>query len=152
MASDAAKVTGIIVNDFKRCVYIKPVDGPQPAVDPAAPALESFKAAGAQFVLTGRVDRAGGRFNTDFRLFDTASGQQVAGQHYTTDLSNGRRVAHIVADAVFTRITGEKGFFDSRVVFVDEIRLRREAPQAPGPSSTRTAATSITSPTATTSW
>ncbi len=117
---DAGKVTGIIVNDFKRCVYIKPVDGPQPAVDPAAPALESFKAAGAQFVLTGRVDRSGGRFNTDFRLFDTASGQQVAGQHYTTDLSNVRRVAHIVADAVFTRITGEKGFFDSRVVYVDE--------------------------------
>ncbi len=117
---DAAKVAGIIVNDFKRCVYIKPLDGPQPAVDPAAPALESFKAAGAQFVLTGRVDRSGGRFNTDFRLFDTASGQQVAGQHYTTDLSNGRRVAHIVADAVFTRITGEKGFFDSRVVYVDE--------------------------------
>lgn len=117
---DAAKVAGIVTNDFKRSVYLKPLDGPQPAVDPAAPALESFKAAGAQFVVTGRVDRAGGRFNTDFRLFETGSGQQVAGQHYTTDLSNSRRVAHIVADAVFTRITGEKGFFDSRVVYVDE--------------------------------
>ncbi len=117
---DAAKVTSIIVNDFKRCVYLKPVEGPLAAVDPDAPAMESFKSAGAQFVLTGRVDRGGGRFNTDFRLFDTASGQQVAGQHYATDLSNSRRVAHIVADAVFTRITGEKGFFDSRVVYVDE--------------------------------
>ena len=117
---DAAKVASIISNDFKRCVYIKPLDGPQPAVNPDAPAMESFKSAGAQFVLTGRVDRGGGRLNTDFRLFDASSGQQVAGQHYTTDPSNSRRVAHIVADAVFTRITGEKGFFDSRVVFVDE--------------------------------
>ena len=44
----------------------------------------------------------------------------MAGQHYATELSNSHRVAHIVSDAVFTRITGEKGFFDSRVVFVDE--------------------------------
>ena len=117
---DAAKITSIVVNDFKRSVYLKPLDGPQPAVDPAAPALESFKAAGAQFVVTGNVTRAGDRFNTDFRLFEAASGQQVAGQHYATELSNTRRVAHIVADAVFTRITGEKGFFDSRVVYVDE--------------------------------
>ncbi len=117
---DAAKVTSIITNNFKRSVYLKPLDGPQAAVDPESPALEAFKAAGAQFVVTGRVDRGGGRFNTDFRLFEAASGEQVAGQHYATELSNSHRVAHIVSDAVFTRITGEKGFFDSRVVFVDE--------------------------------
>lgn len=117
---DAAKVTSIITSNFKRSIYLKPLDGPQPAVDPDAPALESFKAAGAQFVVTGRVDRGGGRLNTDFRLFEAGSGQQVAGQHYATELTNSRRVAHIVSDAIFTRITGEKGFFDSRVVFVDE--------------------------------
>ena len=55
-----------------------------------------------------------------FRLWDTASGEQIAGEQYTTDTVNGRRVAHMIADAVFTRVTGEKGFFDSRVVFVDE--------------------------------
>ena len=117
---DAAKVTSIITSNFKRSIYLKPLDGPQPAVDPDAPALEGFKAAGAQFVVTGRVDRGGGRLNTDFRLFEAGSGQQVAGQHYATELTNSRRVAHIVSDAIFTRITGEKGFFDSRVVFVDE--------------------------------
>ena len=46
--------------------------------------------------------------------------QQVAGQQYVTEAANSRRVAHLIADAIFTRITGEKGFFDSRVVFVDE--------------------------------
>ena len=49
-----------------------------------------------------------------------ATGAQVAGQQYTTDAANARRVGHLIADAVFTRVTGEKGFFDSRVVFVDE--------------------------------
>jgi TolB protein len=48
------------------------------------------------------------------------AGTQVAGQEYTTDANNSRRVAHIIADAVFSHATGEKGMFDSRVVFVDE--------------------------------
>jgi TolB protein len=53
-------------------------------------------------------------------LWDVTSGTQVAGEQYVTDPNNARRVAHIIADAIFTRITGEKGFFDTRVVFVDE--------------------------------
>jgi TolB protein len=57
---------------------------------------------------------------TEFRLFDVASGAQIAGSQYVTDPYNARRVAHIISDAIFTRITGEKGFFDTRVVFVDE--------------------------------
>ena len=55
-ASDAAKVTSIITNNFRRSVYLKPLDGPQVAVDPESPALDAFKTAGAQFVVTGRVD------------------------------------------------------------------------------------------------
>ena len=47
-------------------------------------------------------------------------GEQVAGQQYVTEAANSRRVAHLIGDAIFTRITGEKGFFDSHVVFVDE--------------------------------
>ena len=44
----------------------------------------------------------------------------MAGEQYTSEASNARRVAHMIADSVFSRVTGEKGFFDSRVVFVDE--------------------------------
>ncbi len=85
------------------------------------PNIDAWKTVNAQFVLTGRVARAAdGRLTAQFRLWDTASGEQVAGQQYTTDAANSRRVAHLIADAVFSRVTGEKGFFDSRVVFVDE--------------------------------
>ena len=80
-----------------------------------------WRAINAQFVVTGRSGRsADGRLQTEFRLWDVATGQQVAGQQYVTDPNNSRRVAHIVSDAIFTRITGEGGFFDTRVVFVDE--------------------------------
>ncbi|MBE7220779.1 MAG: Tol-Pal system protein TolB, partial [Caulobacteraceae bacterium] len=122
-ADAGAKLSSVVTNDFKRCTFIQPVDSasfPEPVTDPDAPNLGAWKATNAQFVLTGRTSRSGGSLNTAFRLWDLSNGSQVAGQQYTTDAANARRVAHIVADAVFTRVTGEKGFFDSRVVFVDE--------------------------------
>ncbi len=120
---EATKVTGIIDNNFKRSVYLSPLDPKsfaEPSADPDSPQLPAWKATPAQFLVTGRVNRNGDSLVTDFRLWDIGSGQQVAGQQYTTAASNVRRVAHIVSDAIFTRITGEKGWFDSRVVYVDE--------------------------------
>ena len=117
------KVSGIVTGNFKRSVFISPVDAsafPQGSVDPDAPQLTPWQGGPAQFVVTGRSGREGDRIKTEFRLWDVSNGEQVAGQQYTTEASNSRRVAHIVSDAIFTRITGEKGFFDSRVVFVDE--------------------------------
>ena len=121
--TDGAKLSGIITNNFKRSVFLSPTDAagfPEADPNPEAPQIAAWQATGAQFVVTGRTQKDGGRIKTEFRLWDTSNGQQVAGQQYTTDASNSRRVAHIISDAIFTRITGEKGFFDSRVVFVDE--------------------------------
>jgi TolB protein len=118
-------VTSVTLNNFKRSVFLNPIDPgalPANAAPPdAAPYLAAFKAVNAQFVLTGRSQRAGdGRLKTEFRLFDVTTAEQVAGQQYVTEAANMRRVAHLLSDAVFSRITGEKGFFDTRVVFVDE--------------------------------
>jgi TolB protein len=117
-------VTGIIVNNFSRSVFITPIGPDQvagQAIDPDhAPNMDAFRAVNAQFVVTGRSNNEGGRVRTAFRLWEVATGAQVTGQQYTTDANNLRRVAHIVSDAVFSRVTGEKGFFDTRVVFIDE--------------------------------
>ncbi|MDR3460801.1 MAG: Tol-Pal system beta propeller repeat protein TolB [Beijerinckiaceae bacterium] len=118
------QVASIVVNNFNHSVFITPI-GPESfggaVVNPdQAPVMDAFRAVNAQYVLTGRANRDGGRVKTAFRLWDVATGAQVTGQQYTTDASNLRRVAHIVSDAVFTRVTGEKGFFDTRVVFIDE--------------------------------
>ena len=57
----------------------------------------------------------------EFRLWDVLGGQELGGgQQYLTTPENWRRLAHIISDAVYERVTGEKGYFDSRVVFVDE--------------------------------
>ncbi|QLP97334.1 MAG: Tol-Pal system protein TolB [Rhodoblastus sp.] len=124
-AEGGAKTSQIINGDFRRSVFLNPVDPksfPEEIANPdQPPQMELWRAAATQFVVTGRVAKGpDGRSRTEFRLWDVATGQQAAGQQYVTDPNNARRVAHIVADAIFTRITGEKGLFDSRVVFIDE--------------------------------
>ena len=119
------RISGVVAADFARSIFLLPLNPtnfPEKIANPdAAPNMNAWKAAAAQFVLTGRVlHQDPGRVTAQFRLWDTATGEQVAGQQYSTDAANARRVAHMIADAVFSRVTGEKGFFDSRIVFVDE--------------------------------
>jgi TolB protein len=127
LAGDTAAIqlSAVVTNDFARSVFLQPIERtsfPEQIADPdARPNFDAWKTVNAQFVVTGRVlhpDSA--HMTADFRLWDTATGQQVAGQQYSTETANSRRVAHLIADAIFTRVTGEKGFFDSHVVFVDE--------------------------------
>jgi TolB protein len=121
----SAQLTGIITNNFSRSVFLTPID-PKTFIEKVSnpdqvPNMDSWRMINAQFVVTGRVGRASdGRLQTEFRLWDVATGAQVAGSQYVTDPNNARRVAHIISDAIFSRITGEKGFFDTRIAFVDE--------------------------------
>jgi TolB protein len=118
------KISAVLTNDLARSVFLQPVDPgsfPEQIANPdARPNFDAWKTINAQFVVTGRVRADGARLTADFRLWDTGTGQQVAGEQYTTEAANSRRVAHLIADAIFTRVTGETGFFDSRVAFVDE--------------------------------
>lgn len=119
----ATKLASVIANDFAHSIFLTPMNPttfPEAITNPdVRPNIEAWKTVNAQFVLTGRI-LGGGKTTAQFRLWDTATGEQVAGQQYSADTASARRVAHLIADAVFTRVTGEKGFFDSRVVFVDE--------------------------------
>ena len=130
-AQQGPALTNIVINNFKRSVYLAPIDPAsfteRPTNPDAAPNWDAWKMINAQFVVTGRTGRGGdGRMRTEFRLWDVAQRQQVAGQQYVTDPQNSRRVAHIVSDAIFSKITGEGGFFDTRVVFVDETGSRQQ--------------------------
>ena len=85
------------------------------------PRFADWRAINAQALVTGRITRQpDGRLKAEFRLWDVLGGDQLAGQQYFTTPENWRRVAHIISDAIYERLTGEKGYFDSRVVFVDE--------------------------------
>jgi TolB protein len=87
----------------------------------AAPQFQNWKTINAQALVTGRMTRQGdGRLKAEFRLWDVNTAQQLTGQQYFTSPEYWRRIAHIISDQIYERLTGEKGYFDSRVVFVDE--------------------------------
>lgn len=121
----ARNVTGIIANNLRRSGLFAPID-PAAYIEKisnpdVAPKFPDWRAINAQALVTGRVTRQGdGRLRAEFRLWDVVAGQQQAGQQYFTTPDNWRRIGHIISDAIYERLTGEKGYFDSRIVFVDE--------------------------------
>nr|WP_321449965.1 Tol-Pal system beta propeller repeat protein TolB [uncultured Cohaesibacter sp.] len=87
----------------------------------SVPSFSNWTVINAQALVTGTVTReADGRLKAEFRLWDVYAGKQMTGQQFFTTPENWRRVAHIISDAIYERLTGEKGYFDTRIVFVDE--------------------------------
>ena len=90
-------------------------------------AYEDWKAINAQALITGAVSASGDQIVVKFRLFDVFSGQQMGeGLQFAGTPATWRRMAHKVSDAVYSRITGEGPYFDSRVVFVSESGPKNE--------------------------
>ncbi len=125
--SDTARgITQIITADLQRSGLFAPID-PSAYIQKitnfdAVPNFQDWRSINAQALITGLMgQQPDGRLKAEFRLWDVLSGQQLGnGQQYLTTPDNWRRLAHIIADAVYERVTGNKGYFDSRVVFVDE--------------------------------
>jgi TolB protein len=120
-----AGVSQVISNNLKRSGFFAPID-PAAFVERITdsdkqPQFQNWKTLNAQALVVGRTTRQNdGRLKAEFRLWDVTSGQQLAGQSYVTAPEFWRRIAHIISDQIYERMTGEKGYFDSRVVFVDE--------------------------------
>ena len=60
------------------------------------------------------------KLQVDFRLWDAVAEKQLLGKSFTSTTDNWRRIAHVVADAIYERLTGDKGYFNTRVVYVSE--------------------------------
>ncbi len=121
----AAEISNIIASDLGNSGLFKPLDRAsflEQITDPSKPPrFPDWRQIGADALAVGRVTRgADGRLSSEFRLWDPAGGKQLAGQRFSTSEQNWRRVGHIIADQIYERLTGEKGYFDTRVVFIDE--------------------------------
>ncbi|HDZ75208.1 MAG TPA: Tol-Pal system protein TolB [Aurantimonas coralicida] len=119
------QIAGVVQADLKRSGLFAPIDKSAfiqkgLTVD-TSPTFTDWTVINAQAIVVGRVTpEADGRLRVEFRLWDTFAGQQLDGQQFYTNPENWRRVAHIIADAIYQRLTGEKGYFDTRIVFVSE--------------------------------
>lgn len=127
----ARNITAVITADLKRSGLFAPID-PQAFTEKitntdAVPRFADWRVINAQALVIGRITRQGdGRLKAEFRLWDVFAGQQLDGKQYYTSPDNWRRIAHIIADAIYKTLTGEGGYFDSRIVFVDETGSKRQ--------------------------
>ncbi|NRA28813.1 MAG: Tol-Pal system protein TolB [Parvularculaceae bacterium] len=85
------------------------------------PRFADWRVIGARVLLAGEViPLEDGRVQINTRLWDVIGNQQVASVAYKTPRENWRRAAHKVADFVYSTLTGESGYFDSRIVYIGE--------------------------------
>ena len=85
------------------------------------PRFGDWRLINAQALVTGAVtSEADGRLRVEFRLWDVFGEQQMEGRVFFTRPDNWRRVAHLISDKIYERLTGESGYFDTRIVFVSE--------------------------------
>lgn len=115
----------IVANDLETSGLFRAIDQgaflEQISDKTSTPQFPSWRQINAQALMTGGVSLASAtEFSTEFRLWDILAEKQIAGKSYTTNIPNQRRVAHMIADEIYQRITGEKGYFDTRIVYIAE--------------------------------
>ncbi len=120
----AREVSGVVANDLRSSGLFNPIDRAAfietgVSLD-SLPRFEDWRVVNAQALVVGRIGASDGKLRAEFRLWDVFSGTQLAGEQFFARPKDARRIGHIIADAIYERITGEKGYFDTRIVFVDE--------------------------------
>src|ERR1700744_3687493 len=120
-----ANIAGVVRADLERSGLFQPID-PKAFVDHitninTVPNFANWRVINAQGLVAGAVTmQPDGRLRVDFRLWDVYGESQMVGTSFSTQPESWRRVAHMVSDAIYERITGEKGYFDTRIVFISE--------------------------------
>ncbi|BCG26321.1 protein TolB [Pseudomonas tohonis] len=116
----------IIGNDLRNSGYFEPIPR-QNMISLPTQASEviyrDWKALGAQYVLVGNIAPAGGRLQVQFALFNVATEQQVFAGSVSGSTDQLRDMAHYVADQSFEKLTGVKGAFSTRMLYVTAERF-----------------------------
>jgi len=106
--------TGLF-NPLKKDSFVQ-----KPDIAHLKPRFEDWRLIKAQALITGKVLVTNKKLKVEFRLWDTVASQEMIALAFTTTPANWRRVAHIISDKVYKRLTGESGYFDTRIIYVAE--------------------------------
>ncbi len=111
---DNFRSTGLF-NPLKKDAFVQ-----KPDIAHLKPRFEDWRLIKAQALVTGKLLVKDGKLKVEFRLWDLAAAQEMSALAFTTTPSNWRRVAHIISDKIYERLTGEEGYFDTRIIYVAE--------------------------------
>ena len=118
------KISTVIEENFKSTGLFNPLNKEafvqKPDIAHLKPRFEDWRLITAQALMTGKLLIKDGKLKVEFRLWDLAASQEMVALAFTTTPSNWRRVAHIISDKIYERLTGETGYFDTRIIYVSE--------------------------------
>jgi TolB protein len=128
--TQGSAISQVITANLQRSGLFRPID-PAAFIErnlnvATLPQFEQWKQIGAQALVVGQATVDGdGRLRVDVRLYDTPGGREIflsqgGGIQFTATPDSWRRIAHKVSDIVYEKLTGEPGYFDTRIVFVAE--------------------------------
>jgi TolB protein len=121
----ARDISQIVSADLERSGLFAPID-PKAFIEDVSqmktqPRFGDWRIINAQALVTGQAAvQPDGRLKVDFRLWDVFAEKQLTGFSYTTTPQAWRRISHIIADKIYERLTGESGYFDTRIVYISE--------------------------------
>ena len=118
------EISTIIENNLKISGLFNPLNKDAflqaPDIANLKPRFEDWSLIKAQALITGKVNFINEKLRVEFRLWDVLAGKEMMALAFTTVPNNWRRVGHIITDKVYERLTGEKGYFDTRIIYVAE--------------------------------
>ena len=118
------EISIVVENNLKKTGLFNPLNKDaflqKPEIANLKPRFEDWSLIKAQALITGKVTLIDERLRVEFRLWDVLAGKEMMALAFTTVPTNWRRVGHIITDKVYERLTGEKGYFDTRIIYVSE--------------------------------
>ena len=119
-----SEISNIVENNLKTSGLFNPLNKDSflqsPEIANLKPRFEDWNLIKAQALITGKVSYVDEKLRVEFRLWDVLAGKEMMALAFTTVPNNWRRVGHIITDKVYERLTGEKGYFDTRIIYVAE--------------------------------
>ena len=119
-----AEISLVVENNLIKSGLFNPLDKDaflqKPNIAHLKPRFEDWALIKAQALITGEVTLVDEKLRVEFRLWDVLAGKEMMALAFTTVPTNWRRVGHIITDKVYERLTGEKGYFDTRIIYVAE--------------------------------
>ena len=118
------EISSVVENNLRNSGLFNPLNKDaflqKPNIAHLKPRFEDWSLIKAQALITGKVTLKDEKLRVEFRLWDVLAGKEMMALAFTTVPSNWRRVGHIITDKVYERLTGEKGYFDTRIIYVAE--------------------------------
>ena len=119
-----SEISKIIETNLLRSGLFNPLEKDsfvqKPDIAHLKPRFEDWKLIKAQALITGKINITNDKLRIEFRLWDILAAKELMALAFTTVPTNWRRVAHIISDKVYKRLTGEEGYFDTRIIYVSE--------------------------------